>query len=72
MSLFTFEEICEGCINAMWHGCGQCYQKWVGRGIGHSFCHCKINAEQNLNHCHSNCDFKRLPIDRNADVKEVL
>jgi len=44
MSLFTFEEICEGCENAVFHDC-------CGR-----FCRCRVDA--NPDHIRGKCSEK--------------
>jgi hypothetical protein len=52
MSLFSFEEICENCKNAIWHNCPECYGDKI------KFCHCKINVEELISHyVRKGCDY---------------
>lgn len=53
MSLFTYEEICEGCKFANWHICPYCYYTEP------KFCHCEIHAESNLSHISKTCKYKK-------------
>jgi hypothetical protein len=43
MSLYTLEEICDMCDNAVFHTC--CGQ----------FCHCTLGLTDNCNYCHGEC-----------------
>ena len=47
MSLYTREEICDGCENANWHSCDRCIA--VPR-----FCHCNNDDEPYF--CTGRCD----------------
>ncbi len=44
--LYSHEEICEGCANAIWHKC--CYG-------GPSFCHCDLGVESMVDHLRCKC-----------------
>ena len=55
MSLYSMEEICEGCDHAHWHGCNKCHS-WRRK----SFCHCASNAEEHINGCDGTCPFKMV------------
>ena len=46
MSLFSLQEICKGCENAIWHDCCK------------NFCHCKKNHEQDVNGYNGTCEHK--------------
>ena len=46
MSLYTFNEICRNCKNAVWHECCK------------SFCHCKIGEISEVNHYDGTCKHK--------------
>jgi hypothetical protein len=43
MSLYSFEEICEGCNNAVFHSCCE------------KFCHCTLNLTQDANGMDNTC-----------------
>ena len=53
MALYSIEEICDGCLNARWHICKQCYGK-------PSFCHCIIRNEGNIRYTDCYCDIKTV------------
>ncbi len=53
MALRSLEEICDGCLNARWHVCKQCY------GMP-SFCHCIIQSEANVDYAIGVCGFKTV------------
>jgi hypothetical protein len=58
LSLYSFEEICEKCENAVWHDCPDCYSK-------HKFCHCEIHAEEQASAIHGECtSFKSKKVDQ--------
>ena len=44
MSLFEQVEICDECMHAEWHSCGNCLKS------------CAINAQDKCNYCHGECD----------------
>ena len=48
--LYRYEEICIGCIYAIWHEC--CYG-------GSSFCHCDIGAESGVDSVRGKCWYKK-------------
>lgn len=50
MSLFIEEEVCYGCVNAIFHDC-------CGK-----FCRCKIHREDEINHTNGQCDYKKEKI----------
>jgi hypothetical protein len=60
MSLYSFEEICEGCLYAHWHiACSDCYES------SPRFCHCELHAEEEVNHMCNGCYYKRIEEVRN-------
>ncbi len=46
MSLFSFEEICQDCIHAVFHTCCN------------SFCYCKMNSEDDADHLQGKCEHR--------------
>ena len=46
MSLFSHNEICEGCIHAVFHTCCN------------NFCRCKEGHEQEVDHIKCECEYK--------------
>lgn len=46
MSLFSLQEICNKCENAVWHECCK------------NFCHCKDGHEQTVNGYNGTCEHK--------------
>ena len=55
MSLYTHEEICEGCVNAIFHECCN------------KFCHCIIDAEGDVNCYNGTCESKVNKEDNETD-----
>lgn len=51
MSLFTTEEICDGCFNANWHHCDKCSHD-------KSFCHCGGGHDIGIDHTQGKCEYK--------------
>jgi len=52
MSLYSLEEICEGCLYARWHSCDKCY------GGGKRFCHCMMDSESQTDSIRGRCEDK--------------
>lgn len=48
MSLYSFEEICEGCRFAVFHKCEKCIQQ-------KTFCHCSEGNHESVDHCEGTC-----------------
>ncbi len=48
MSLYSHEEICEGCTKAVFHECCS------------KFCHCEDNHEQSTNGYDGTCEYREI------------
>lgn len=51
--LYSFEEICDGCVLAHWHDCVNCFG-------GRSFCHCEEHHERSVDCVRGECEEKTL------------
>lgn len=59
MSLYSQEEVCLGCKNAVFHEC--C----------HKFCSCNMDKEDECNYCNSTCPFHSDPTHRvSKDIED--
>ena len=52
MSMYSMEEICDGCQYAAWHSCHHCFNS------ERHFCRCMINHELDVSHLFKICEFK--------------
>jgi hypothetical protein len=65
MSLYSFEEICQGCTNVKWHSCPNCY------GGEPRFCHCEIHAEESADHSTGKCGFHRVNVKKKDAINSI-
>jgi len=55
MSLFTLDEICEGCMKSQWHiRCMDCFRE------SSRFCHCEDGHENQVSYTTGKCEYKKL------------
>ena len=62
MSLFTHEEVCDGCRHANWHEpCAACYERH------RRFCSCEIDVAELVNCYRGTCAFREPPAKGEGD-----